>query len=356
MLAGLLLSLGIVSSLLSLQLETSAPRIILLVIHVTSGLAIGLLASDRPDLLRVLARGAIFILPMFLIADAGELQWYIGRGPELWRLGPMTLRFDGLQTLGLVPRFPGLVGDANRTGFVLVIYWSVIARGAQRPWARRLALGVTGLFIVMTASRSTFLAIAAAATVALMTRSRPPTAKLAAGGMLMLAFGTALLLTRPTLQDALVDIVGSQLEHRVSPNEASVRSHIALIERGIEEGSASVPRGLFGIGYGNAYLVVKDFFPDNQRYGNFHSLYVTAFAEMGIFAFLVTVILLFAPVFLGGPWRPLVAGAIAFNIFYQTTAEPIFWFILAMAWVTITVRDAERSSHVDTLARDLATT
>jgi hypothetical protein len=339
-LISLFLSLSAASSVLAIRVDTSAPRVLLLVAQVAATLAVALLAADRPDLLRVLSIGAMLVLPMHLVADAAELQWFIGRGPELWRLGTVTVHFDELQLLGLVPRFPGLVGDANRAGYVLAIYWSVIARGEPRPWRRRAALGLTTLLILGTFSRSTLLAILAATIVGLVTRTAPPTAKVAAGLMLLLTLGLGIMLVSPGVQTAVVDGAGRVLESRVSTNEGSARSHIALIQRGVAEGSESIPRGLIGLGYGNAYLVLQDFFPGN-RYGNFHSLYVTAFAEMGIFGLLVTLVLVFTPVFVGGSWRPLAAGAVTFNLFYQTTSEPAFWFVLAMAWLTLATKESE---------------
>lgn len=345
-LAGLLLALGLTSSILSLRMETSAPRVVLLVADVIGALTIALLAADRPDLLKTLAAGAIAILPVFIIADVQAARWLIGRGPELWRLGTLTVHFDELQTLGLVPRLPGLVGDANRTGYLLAVYWTVISRGERRPARRRIALGVVGLLLLLTFSRSALLAIATAIVVEFMTRSRPPTAKIAAVAMALLTVGTGMVIASPKLQNVFLS-AGAQAAKRASPNESSAKSHVQLIERGIEEGSSSVPNGLIGLGYGNAYLVLQDYFPGN-RYGNFHSLYITMFAEMGVIAFIVIIILMFTPVFLGGPWRPLAAAAMAFNIFYQTGTEPIFWFVLSMAWLTLAVRDEEKEpvAHV----------
>jgi hypothetical protein len=68
------------------------------------------------------------------------------------------------------------------------------------------------------------------------------------------------------------------------------------------------------------------------------------FAEAGIFALLVTAALLLTPVALGGDWRSLVAGFVMFNMFYQTPTEPAFWFILAMAWLTLRVRVESKSA------------
>jgi hypothetical protein len=340
MLAGFLLTVAVASSVQSLQVETSAPRVILLVTDIVATLAIAILVSDRRDLLRTLALGAVLVLPFFILADAAELRWLIGRGPELWRLGTLTVQFDEVQTLGLLPRFGGLVFDANRAGFIFVVYWVVIARGDQRPWRRRGALGLIALLIAATFSRSTLLTIMAASIVALATRSKAPTAKAAAVGLLILsmALGGALVNTR--FQTVALDAAGSLIGKRLSTQERGARGHITLIQRGIAEGSSTIPRGLVGLGYGNSYLVLEDFFPGN-RYGNFHSLYVTMFAEAGIFAFLLIVALLFTPVFLGGPWRALVAGSVVFNIFYQLPTEPAFWFLLALAWLTLRTRASE---------------
>ena len=121
---------------------------------------------------------------------------------------------------------------------------------------------------------------------------------------------------------------------RLSPTEASTQEHFLLLGRGVEEGTESVKRATIGMGYGNAYMELEDVFPGN-KYGNFHSLYVTMLAEAGVFALIFSLVLLGYPLGRLGVWRPLIAGFVAFNIFYQTLAEPLFWFALAMAWLTV---------------------
>ena len=39
-------------------------------------------------------------------------------------------------------------------------------------------------------------------------------------------------------------------------------------------------------------------------------------------------------------------GFVAFNVFYQTLAEPLFWFALAMAWLTV-----QQSGHKESVSR-----
>tara|TARA_B110000263_G_scaffold230293_1_gene224708 strand:- start:128 stop:439 length:312 start_codon:yes stop_codon:yes gene_type:complete len=100
---------------------------------------------------------------------------------------------------------------------------------------------------------------------------------------------------------------------------------------------------MIGMGYGNSYMELQDVFPGN-KYGNFHSLYVTMLAESGVLALILSLILLGYPLGLPGAWRPLVGGFVVFNIFYQTLAEPLFWFALAMAWLTVQRRERQVSS------------
>jgi hypothetical protein len=162
------------------------------------------------------------------------------------------------------------------------------------------------------------------------------------------------LAMRPDVTQRVSAVLNSPIAGRLSTSEGSAQSHVQLLERGISEATRSVSRAFFGLGYGNSYAVLQDVFPAN-RYGNFHSLYVTMFAEAGIFALLLTLAAMTGPLVGGGVWRPLIAGTWAFNIFYQTTTEPIFWFVLALAWVTMprysfrTVKESETVDRLPTL-------
>ena len=75
-------------------------------------------------------------------------------------------------------------------------------------------------------------------------------------------------------------------------------------------------------------------FPGN-KYGNFHSLYVTVMVESGIFALMSSLVLLGVPLIRGAQLRPMIAGLSVFNVFYQTLSEPLFWFVLALAWLLL---------------------
>lgn len=332
--AALLLGVVVASALLSDEVLVSGARSTLLLLQIAGTFAVAILASDRPDLPRILAIGALLSLPLFVFCDVMEALLLLGRGPELLRAVTVTLRFDDVQILGALPRPGGPVMDSNRAGFVLVCYIVFIARGIQRRWLRGTAMTLAALLLLATVSRSAGLAAIATLLVSLISRRHRASPGALALGALGVAAIVSIVFLYPRVVTPVEYIVQSKLATRISFGEESAHEHVTLLKRGLEEGSESVPRSLIGIGYGDGYRVLQDIFPGN-RYGNFHSLYVTMFAEAGIVAALLAIILMVTPLVRGGPWRPLVAGAVAFNVFYQTTAEPVFWFVLAMAWLAM---------------------
>jgi hypothetical protein len=125
------------------------------------------------------------------------------------------------------------------------------------------------------------------------------------------------------------------LGDRASADEGSSRMHFDLIEHGLIVATSSFRNALLGIGYGNALMVLEGFFPEN-RYANFHSYYVTLLTESGLLALLLGTWLLVYPFLLRwGPFIPLIAGFVAFGVFYQSTTEPAFWLFTALAWLTV---------------------
>jgi hypothetical protein len=333
-LASALLALVLTSSFVSLDFSVSGSRAVLLVAQVFGTFTVALLSCDRPDAMRLFARGALLALPLFVACDVLESLWWIGRAPEILRFGPASIHFNELQNLGPFPRLAGAVSDSNRTGFVLVVYIVMMAAGESRRYWRRFGIGLAVVLLGLTFSRSAALAaLGTWAMVMLTTRRRIPVRSLAGAAVIGCA-AVALAMYNPRVLDRVSALAYSPLASRVSTSEGSAKGHLALIGRGVGEATASVPRSMIGLGYGNAYLVLQDMFPNN-RYGNFHSLYVTMFAESGVFALLLVLALMVVPLWSSGPWRTLVVGAMAFNLFYQAAAEPIFWFLLAAAWLAM---------------------
>ena len=338
-----LLAIVLASVFVSLETATAASRVVLFVILIFGSLGVVLSAVDRARLLPLLARGAAYGLLVFLLFDAMELAaWFTNAASDALHLGPVDVRLETSAYAGIFPRLCGQVVDPNRAGFLVVFYAFVIGKGEQRGTVRRWLLGLAVTLLVLALSRSAIIASLTALALATLERGelrgRPGTF---IAGALALGALCVFLLLAPRVADRMVTTL-VPFTQRLSTAEGSAQSHVELVSRGMSAATESIPRVLLGLGFGSSYTVLQDIFPGN-RYGNFHSLYISMFAESGVFALLLTVLLLAVPLVRGGPYRPLVAAAIVFNIFYQATVEPAFWVTLTLAWLplrTLTERRA----------------
>jgi hypothetical protein len=336
-----LVTVVLISVVNALDTRTSAARALLLTADVGGTFAIVLVCRARPNAARTLARGASACLILFVAFDVAEALWWIGNGPETLRFGTIVARFGALQNVGPIPRLAGPVSDANRAGFVLLFYGLLISFGEPHPWLRRIALTLVGGLLLVTISRSAWLGALAMLLVAVIHWKGRVPVTMALASTIILGTGLVLFLANPEAVERVAFNLTTPATQRLSSSEGSAQSHLALIERGLADATASVPNALVGIGYGNSHLMLQDVFPGN-KYGNFHSLYVSMFAESGVFALALVLILMLTPLIAGGPWRPLIAGAVVFNIFYQTPTEPAFWFALAAAWLAMPTRARAR--------------
>jgi hypothetical protein len=332
-LALLLLSVATFSVYGSPAVSVSAPRATLLAILVLSTAFIAAGLVRRPHYPQVLARGAAIAVGVFAVFDVLELGQYFGALDDRVRLGPIVVDLVSARYGGIAPRLSGAVGDPNRAGLLLLIFgyaiaWSGWARVRTYRW-----LGLITVLGILTISRSA--AIAAIVTLLLTPlvarRVRIPIRALAVAALLAAAGVGALMRGVATNSQALVRL--APLANRLSVGEASGAEHLLLLRRGFQEATRSTSRTLLGIGYGASFTVLDDIFPGN-RYGNFHSLYITMFAECGIFALLLMGLLLAVPLLRANPYRALIGGLAAFNVFYQSPSEPVFWLVLALAWMT----------------------
>tara|TARA_Y100000996_G_scaffold402281_2_gene374089 strand:- start:1495 stop:1914 length:420 start_codon:yes stop_codon:yes gene_type:complete len=120
---------------------------------------------------------------------------------------------------------------------------------------------------------------------------------------------------------------------RLTLEEGSTSQHTQLILLGLEVATENLKHLAIGIGYGNAFLETQSIFPGNQ-YGNFHSLLVTMFAESGLLAAALMVVLFIGAYRRNPQTRALVVATFIFNIFQQSHTEPITWLILGMGWTS----------------------
>jgi len=124
------------------------------------------------------------------------------------------------------------------------------------------------------------------------------------------------------------DIVSDRLS---GEQGTSGGEHIELIRRGFETWSNSPRTVVAGIGFAGAPRVLGDIFGDS-KYGNFHDLYVSVLAELGLPAFLLLMILLGYPMIGRRGTASCIAAIAIFNVFLQSYMEPLFWVALALMW------------------------
>lgn len=347
-LLSLLLFLGVVllSTFLARDLLMSAKRFALLGFISLGTLAVAAVVSGREGTVRALVLGAKVGLGITLLFALLEgMAFWVGLTDPV-RLGFVSVNLWPHTYYGILPRISGPVLDANRGGLLMVFYLFVLLRWGRSGPGRAGWVLLGALMIVLSLSRSALLAGGIVALVAWVDgREVVVSRRVALAGLAILALGSGWLLASPASREGLARTL-SPLAQRLSPMESSTREHFYLLGRGVEEGTGSVKRAVIGLGYGNAYLVLQDVFPGN-KYGNFHSLYVTMLAESGVLALILSLVLLLSPLLLPGPFRPLVAGFVFFNLFYQTLAEPLFWFALALAWLTMVSRGGRPVRHED---------
>ncbi|TVR60362.1 MAG: hypothetical protein EA422_14075 [Gemmatimonadales bacterium] len=337
-----LLALLVVSAFFSIEPAASARRVSLLVVQVGFVVAIGYAIALRPDPARILVRGAVLALGLTVAVNAAQLAlWF---QDELWpRPLSLVISLEPGNYFGVIPRLTGLSHDPNLGGLLTLGYLALIQilSPPEHPRSRWVAVGV--VMVVLTLSRS---AVLAALVYGALRWGAGRQVRITPGSVgalgAMVAAATAAILLSPGFWDGLVG-VAEILGTRLTPDEGSASEHAILFARGIQVATESVKQALVGVGYGAGYVLVQDIFPGNE-YGNFHSLFITFFAEAGTPALLVSVAIFVHLLLREGPYRPLIGALVVFNLFQQAHTEPNLWLILLLAWSGVAVVPASPAS------------
>jgi hypothetical protein len=355
LLATLLLACAAGSVLASRDLPRSAARLVQLLLMVAGSTGVLLSIRDRPHPLRLLARGARWGIGLGAVVSVLQLLVLAGVFPAELPASAPIVRLAPSGYAGIIPRLSGVVTDPNRTGLLLVLYGWLVAVGDHRPARRMRWLAVVALLLLLTLSRSALLAVTGMASVTMVHawyRARRTGQPLAGNGSvppvaaplavpvavpvalvaLLVAVASAAFLLHPGWREGAAAL-GDTVAQRFSLGEGSARDHLRLLQRGVDVGTRTVGAAVHGIGYGSSHVVLQDFFP-GDRYGNFHSLYVGAFAEMGVLG-AMALLLLLGRSLRAAPTRGLVVAALLFGVFYSVLAESTFWVIVSLAWVPL---------------------
>ncbi len=343
----LLLAVTLLSVFFSYDAALSAKRFGLLIVQVYATLAAAVLLLRNPERERILVQGAYLGIALAVVFNIAQLiSWFmglIGRGD-----GSQIDAFIFISPWSygdLIPRLSGQVLDMNRGGMLLVIYMFLLMRFGEASGKRRAFMTVAILSVLVTVSRS---AVAAMFVMGLFFYLQEGTVRLEARFLARAAAAGALsmlvLILFPGILAASTETLLPPLLLRVL-GDGSSSVHFELLRHGMELGTSSFRNALIGIGFGSSYTVLGEFFPDNE-YANYHSLYVSLLAETGVFSLVLGLVLLGLPFFRSARYRPIIAGLIAFSVFYQTTLEPVFWFVLAAAWLELRPARAVQPSAV----------
>lgn len=285
---------------------------------------------------KLIVRSVTVALVIYVIFCIGEwIAWSHGLGIDAQRSGTWLESTFAPSTLGpWLPTLAGTTFDSNRSGFVLTMYLVLLDRFAPKSRHTPALRLVIGLLILPTLSRS-----GALCWLAYYLSSK--------------TFWTRLLSRRVLVRIAAIAIVGSlfcviyqkeivvlaeawEISDAVSAKMSmdqgsSGESHVLLIQRGLETWLTSTKTIITGIGYAAAPKVLEDFFGNDKR-GNFHCIYVTALAEMGLPAFMTLMFLFGYPIIARKGAIPGMVAIMVFNISYQTITEPVFWLALPLLW------------------------
>ena len=297
-------------------------------------ISVRILTDPNPG--KLVVRSVTVALIVWLIfCIGGYIAWSHGifRLEEEAGLSIESL-FAPSASFGFAPRSSGVCIDANRAGFILVMYLVLLDRFAAKTRYTRFLRFAIGVFILLAMSRSAMLCWIAyyVFSAAFWSRFATPRAalKLATVAMICVLVG---VVYRKEI-NGLLELwdVSDVISDRLSGQQGtSGGNHIELIQRGLETWSSSSYTMVAGIGFAGAPRFLGDFFGDN-KYGNFHSLFISVLAELGLPAFLLFMILLGYPMVSRKGAAPCVAAIAIFNVALQSYMEPIFWVALALVW------------------------
>ena len=84
-----------------------------------------------------------------------------------------------------------------------------------------------------------------------------------------------------------------------------------------------------GRGWGTEYVYTSEYFPASaEKYGNFHSGFLSAGVQSGIFALWLNIFYTIKPLLFRYKWGLFVVILVWVNLFYQYHIEPFYWILL----------------------------
>lgn len=323
----------LVSVLFAYDVDLATRRYALWLVQVMGPFAVAVLIAQYPAPERILVKGAYWGIGFGWFMNLVQIYIFAtGKYVNFTEPIPFAKLLPTVYA-GIAPRLSMQVLDQNRAGIVFVFYLFCLYLWAPPSRWRTTFLVMGGLGVVLTTSRSVALGVTAMLAVHYLQKRRM---RLTRGRVLGAAIAGSLLMAliaaNPEPVVRVAEPVGKMLVSRFTlKNDESASIHFELIAYGFELASSKVKIALVGVGFGNSPVVLEQFFDEDAA--NFHSYYTTLLVECGTLALILGVLLMALPALRSPTYRPMMAGLAAFNIFYQVNTEPLFWFVLALAWM-----------------------
>jgi hypothetical protein len=283
---------------------------------------------------KLLLYGSYLGIFLSLLFDIGQiLVWFSILDPTSFSIVNLVPPSYGQYA----PRFSGLSGDMNRGGMLILIYMFFIYKLASPSHVKNLSLFLGSIMILFTLSRSVILSaiVIILIEISLRKKIKPISIVKTIIFTLLLIFILIAIFNMINIDQYFNYQVLLQERMDFSSKESG-GTHIELIKKGFDIATDSIKNFVFGIGFGNAYTVLDSIFGANNKYANFHSLYISFLTECGIFSLLIMIILLCYPLLKFRYFSSLILGIITFNIFYQIYLDPYFWFFIFFIWLNST--------------------
>lgn len=302
------------------------------------GYCISVRILTDPDQERLIVHSVMLALIAYLLFCAGEyVAWthsiFLDLSMEhaTW----MERTFGALTVGPWLPRLDGVTVDPNRAGFILTLYLALLDWFAPKSRLKPVLGWAIAILVLLTLSKSAFLCWVAYHLLSADSWKRLVSRKTALWIVAFTIVGFLTYSVYRTQFDQLADTldITAAVSNRISTDEGSSgESHMLLIERGLDTWLTSPKTIFIGIGYASGHKVLSDILGTTSKFANFHCLYASILAEQGLLAFITIMLLLIYPLFDRKVSAPATLAIVVFNIPYQSTAEPIFWLILAILW------------------------
>jgi len=318
----------LISILFSIDILYSFKRFILLFLIIFTVLVI-LSSFTKEEVKKYLYQSSILGSLLFYIFNVLLFfNWlgYFDINSTIINLNPDYIAY-------FIPRLGGFTLDVNRGIAILAIYtFFLFSYDGRKGIISQLIIIFNILFIFVSLSRTAivFFIITILLYAILFAIKKEKIAILIFLPIsLMLLFNIISFYS----ENDIIDIQ-SALEERLTlddfGHDTSTGIHLKLIDEGFRIAFSDFKIFFIGCGHGVSYKLIKGFHMSGKKIANFHSQYLSILVENGIFATLSFLCFtLIVPLFyLRNKLLPVIIGLFCFNLLYQLTNEPLYWFTI----------------------------